>query len=140
VKRTTVSIADLEDIKRSITEMESTIKTISSNSVSTFRTRETREILNKVFEAIKEMFEKFKEIIHNLGQIKITTTEQKGNDNLTYATTINIEGDITNTFPTDINDTIWQRHNSLVDNVINIRKDIIIKLIEIIGIIVKMPI
>jgi hypothetical protein len=50
-----------------------------------------------------------------------------------YKTTIKIDGDVRNEFPTpasDTNNAYWTRHNQLVDEAVALQKEIIIKVID----------
>jgi hypothetical protein len=57
-----------------------------------------------------------------------------------YHTTISVGGDIKNEFPSKINETVWIIHNSLVDKALEEGTEILLKIIEIIGTIIKLPI
>ena len=48
-----------------------------------------------------------------------------------YRTTIRLDGDVINAFPgnvVDDDDKYWKRHNSLVDNILQTRKEIVLSL------------
>jgi hypothetical protein len=53
-----------------------------------------------------------------------------------YKTDIRIDGDITNEFPDKVSETTdlyWKRHNELVDKVLNERKELLLKVIDMVG-------
>jgi hypothetical protein len=53
-----------------------------------------------------------------------------------YKTDIRIDGDITNEFPEKVSeatDLYWKRHNELVDRVLNERKELLLKVIDMVG-------
>jgi hypothetical protein len=66
------------------------------------------------------------------------TTTIGGSGGSTFKTTLKLaDGDITNEFPNpvpDINNIYWIRHNELVTESLTTRKDIIMKVIETVGI------
>jgi hypothetical protein len=85
---------------------------------------------------IKSSFTNFAKVTENLlakmENTVITTEFESQNIKITYKTTISINGDITNEF-SQVDDKIWQRHNSLVDNNLQIRKEISLKIVEILS-------
>jgi hypothetical protein len=63
----------------------------------------------------------------------VTNTKAAG---ISYKTDIRIDGDLINEFPekvSDANDLYWKRHNELVDRVLNERKEILLKVIDMVG-------
>jgi hypothetical protein len=53
-----------------------------------------------------------------------------------YKTDIRIDGDITNEFPEKVSeatDLYWKRHNELVDRVLNERKELLLKVMDLVG-------
>jgi hypothetical protein len=68
------------------------------------------------------------------------TIETVGQGGPTYKTTIKIDGDIKNDFPTpppNSNDVYWTRHTQLVDQALSLQKEIITKVIDTIGVTVQ---
>lgn len=73
----------------------------------------------------------------DLEQKVIETSIQGG---LTYKTTIFLNGDRKNEFPTPVpnaNDVYWLRHNELVNESLELQKEIITKIIDTIGVTIQ---
>jgi hypothetical protein len=93
---------------------------------------------------IKEALDQFPKILEKANQT-ITETVISTNigdlDNgIKYETTIRINGDIVSKFPTTApneNDIYWKTHRNEVNRVLQMRKDIILKVIETVGMTVK---
>jgi hypothetical protein len=65
------------------------------------------------------------------------TVETNAQNGPNYKTVIKIDGDVKNDFPNpapDANDVYWTRHNQLVDGAVALQKEIIIKVIDTVGI------
>ena len=64
------------------------------------------------------------------------TIETSAGPGPVFKTTVGIDGDIKNEFPSsppDANNVYWNRHNQLVDEALTTQKEIIIKVIDTIG-------
>lgn len=80
-------------------------------------------------DALKKLVEYLKKALGDLAIQTIITTH----NTLEYKTEIKIDGDVKNTFPTNYDKQIFDRHNAVVDDALKTRKEIILKLIEVIG-------
>lgn len=73
-------------------------------------------------------------------ETKTIETKAGNSPKSSFKTDITLTGDIKNSFPTElpkVDDVYWVRHNELVDKVLDTRKEIILKAIEIAGTTVK---
>jgi hypothetical protein len=84
-------------------------------------------------EIMKDMLQRLKDFLAQLGDITIITKEQRNGSSFLYKTTVKISGDIENQFPSVVTQIVWERHNSMVDETINGRKKALIKIIEMLG-------
>ena len=132
-KVSSVEVAELKDL---VKDIETHIKNIQLTDRKSSLSPDIQKSWNDILGIIKEILTKLRDIVNNLLVIHIATTQ--GSD--LYDTTISAAGDITNKFPSQINDIIWTRHNSLVDAALEERRKILVKIIEILGTIIKLPI
>ncbi|WP_316506601.1 hypothetical protein [Nitrosopumilus sp.] len=69
------------------------------------------------------------------------TIETEFGENKIFKTEISVsDADVKNSFPNEIpeeDNAYWKRHNEIVDNVLNARKEIILKSIEVAGMTIK---
>jgi hypothetical protein len=120
------------------TEISKAIKSIfpATSPATTISPANYDTMFQNLGDPIKNSFTNFAKVTESLlARIEntvITTEFKSQNINITYKTTININGDITNEF-SQVDDKIWQRHNSLVDNNLQIRKEISLKIVEILS-------
>lgn len=95
-----------------------------------------------IFQSLTTTFTEFDELlkkgIKDTGQ---RTIETKFGENKTFKTEIALtDADVKNDFPADVpkeDDVYWKRHNELVDNVLDMRKEIFLKSIEVAGTTIK---
>ena len=95
------------------------------------------ESLEQFNKQVKSSWDQFSQILQVAnkdagGRSIVTNTEGE----IKYKTDIKMDGDMLNDFPTntpEANDLYWKRHNELVDKVMNERKDILLKVIEMAG-------
>lgn len=95
-----------------------------------------------IFQGLTNAFTEFDELLKKgLEDAGKRTIETKFGENKVFKTEIALtDADVTNNFPTDIpkeDDVYWKRHNELVDNVLDVRKEIILKSIEVAGTTIK---
>ena len=93
-----------------------------------------------IFTDIHESWQKFGELLEralkDAGERTITT---KFGDS-SFKTTVALDNDITNEFPETApkdDDIYWKRHQELVDNILDTRKEIVLKIIETVGVTIK---
>jgi len=94
----------------------------------------------KIFTDIHQSWQKFGELLEralkDAGERTIVT---KFGDS-SFKTTVALDNDITNEFPETApkdDDVYWKRHQELVDNILNTRKEIVLKIIETVGVTIK---
>jgi ABC-type microcin C transport system permease subunit YejB len=131
VKVSDVDLKNLETMLRGIETHIQNMQLIQDRRLSPEIQKSWNEILGIVRDILKRLYE----IINKLLTIDIRT--QQNSDS--YHTTISVGGDIKNEFPSKISETVWIRHNSLVDKALEERREILLKIIEIIGTIIKLP-
>lgn len=93
-----------------------------------------------IFTDIHQLWQKFGELLEralkDAGERTIVT---KFGDS-SFKTTVALDNDITNEFPETApkdDDIYWKRHQELVDNILNTRKEIVLKIIETVGVTIK---
>ncbi|MCH8914418.1 MAG: hypothetical protein IIA82_00980 [Thaumarchaeota archaeon] len=93
-----------------------------------------------IFTDIHQLWQKFGELLEralkDAGERTIVT---KFGDS-SFKTTVALDNDITNEFPETgpkDDDIYWKRHQELVDNILNTRKEIVLKIIETVGVTIK---
>jgi len=94
----------------------------------------------EIFTDIHQSWQKFGELleraINDAGERTIVT---KFGDS-SFKTSVALDNDITNEFPATApkeDDVYWKRHQELVDNILDTRKEIALKTIETVGITIK---
>jgi hypothetical protein len=71
----------------------------------------------------------------------IVTQDQSGN--VLFKTTVSLDGSVKNEFPAtkpQTEDVYWTRHNALVDQAIQNRIQIVLKMMDTVGQVVKLPV
>lgn len=93
-----------------------------------------------IFADIDISWKKFAELldaaIKDAGQ---RTVETKFG-NTSYKTNVALDNDVTSEFPSEQpkeDDVYWQRHKEVVDNILDTRKEIVLKVIETVGVTIK---
>jgi len=93
-----------------------------------------------IFADIDIAWKKFAELldaaIKDAGQ---RTVETKFG-NTSYKTNVALDNDVTSEFPSEQpkeDDVYWQRHKEVVDNILDTRKEIVLKVIETVGVTIK---
>jgi len=107
------------------TELESWIKNIKDGNI---------------FSDIDESFKNLGDLLkRGLSDAGARTIETKFGTSA-YKTSVALDNDVTNEFPAEPpkdDDVYWQRHKELVDNILDTRKEIILKVIETVGATIK---
>lgn len=120
------------------------LKVMMSSDVTKFN--ETLSAMfghSQIFDThLTSAFKTFTDMLSNGGHDILTKTIQTkvGVTGSTYKTDLEVDGNITNEFPTlqpAENDIYWKRHNDLVNEVLSTRKEIILKVIETCGTTIK---
>jgi hypothetical protein len=88
-------------------------------------------------------FAKFQTILSTIDvamDVTVTTQDTSSPPNILYQTVVKINNGAINTFKAatpDANDEYWQRHNALVDQAVQARTQIILKIVDAVGGIAK---
>jgi hypothetical protein len=72
----------------------------------------------------------------------MTVATQDAANSIVYRTTVTLDGSVSNDFPTpkpDANDEYWKRHNAVVDQVLQNRAQLMQKVVETLGGMLKIP-
>ena len=102
----------------------------------------TETIFDNIGGEIKDGFDKFGSVLaqslSNVTQITIQTKDT--DENILYTSLITVDGGVSNVFQSakpDTNDEYWKRHNALVDQAVQNRNQLMLKVIETVGDVVK---
>jgi hypothetical protein len=96
-------------------------------------------------DGMKDSFDRLRTVMKmGLTDVDHTSVEtQDSSNNLVYKTVVTLDGSVTNQFPAtkpDANDDYWKRHNAVVDQVIQNRNAMMMKVVETIGGMLKIPV
>jgi hypothetical protein len=116
--------------------------------MSTVATPQSRTNADAIFDnmgdELKASFTKFgsilNDVFNDVTDCKVITQDTSNPANILYQTVIKIDGGAINTFQAtkpDANDEYWQRHNALVDQAFQTRTQIMLKMVEAVGGILK---
>jgi gas vesicle protein len=98
----------------------------------------TETIFDNLGADIKDSFDKLdgvmKQSVTDVMQIKVQTAD--ASSNVLYSTIIAVDGSVSNVFQAtqpDATDEYWKRHNALVDQAVQNRNQLMLKVIETVG-------
>lgn len=98
----------------------------------------TETVFDNLGGELKASFDKFGSVLQkSLSDVtQITVQTKDTNNNVLYSTVITIDGGVSNSFQVtkpDTNDEYWKRHNALVDQAVQNRNQLMLKVIETVG-------
>jgi hypothetical protein len=114
--------ASLEQILKQVVEINDKLMAIESKSTKV--TQKERVAIIKELKLIIQA-------IRNFLELKVTTSIL-GNEQAPYVTTVKFGGDVESKFPKELIKDIFTRHNELVNSAWEFRKNILLKIIDVI--------
>jgi uncharacterized protein YutE (UPF0331/DUF86 family) len=113
---------NLEQILRQLVEINDKVMAIESKGKKVTQKERVAIIkeLKLIIQAIKKFFE-----------LEVRTSIV-GNEQAYYVTTVKVDGDVVSEFPKELNTVVFTRHNELVNSTWEIRKTIVLKIIDVI--------
>jgi hypothetical protein len=111
--------ANLEQILRQVVEINDKVMAIESKGKKLTQKERVAIIdeLKKIIDAIRDF-------------LKLEVKTYIGDKEVSYETTVEVDGDVESRFPKELNNAIFTRHNQLVDFSWEIRKTIVLKIID----------
>jgi hypothetical protein len=113
--------ANLEQILRQVVEINDKVMAIESKG---------KKLTQKERVAIIDEPKKIIDAIRDLFKLEVKT--YIGDKEVSYETIVEVDGDVESRFPKELNGAIFTRHNQLVDFSWEIRKTILLKIIDVI--------
>jgi len=102
----------------------------------------TETIFDNLGGEIKDAFDKFGSVLaQSLSDVAQVTVQTKdSNNNILYTTIVTVDGGVSNVFQVtkpDANDPYWTRHNAAVDQAVQNRNQMMLRVIDTVGGVVK---
>jgi hypothetical protein len=113
---------NLEQILRQLVEINDKLMAIESKG---------RKVTQKERIAIIKELKLIIQAIRDFLELEVKTSIV-GNEQASYVTTVKVDGDVESKFPKELNKDIFTRHNELVNSTWEIRKTILLKIIDLI--------
>lgn len=102
----------------------------------------TETVFDNLGGELKDSFDKFGVVLqHSFSDVtQITVQTKDTNNNVLYSTVVTVDGGATNVFQSvkpDANDEYWKRHNAMVDQAVQMRSQLMLKVVDAVGGVLK---